>query len=121
MPRLISGPSVIEAAGTPPKRIGEYIGRVNSQDSALSIARMVSPKGWRAPGQRPEFTEYTLVLRGTLRIEHEGGTLDVSAGQAVGPQPREWVRYSMPEAGGAEDIAICLPAFSPATVHRDAE
>ncbi len=121
MPRLISAPTVVPPAGTPPKRIEEYVGRVNSGHSAFSIAHMVSPEGWREPGQRPEFEEVTLVLRGMMRVEYEGGTLDVPAGQAVVTAPGEWIRYSSPEAGGAEYIAVCLPAFSPDTVHRDPE
>ena len=119
MPRLIPQPSVIEAAGNKPKRIEEYAGRVNSGHSGISVARMVSPEGWEEPGQRPEFEEITVVLRGLLRVEHEGGALDVRQGQAVVAAPGEWVRYSSPEPGGAEYVAICLPAFSPATVHRD--
>jgi quercetin dioxygenase-like cupin family protein len=121
MPDLITGPTVIESAGNKPKRIEEYAGRVNSGHEGVSVARMVSPEGWREPGQRPEFEETTLVLKGTLRIEHEGGVLDVVAGQAVVSHPGEWVRYSSPEPGGAEYVAVCLPAFSPDTVHRDPE
>lgn len=119
MPRLIEQPTVIAAAGNKPKRIEEYAGRVNSGHEGVSVARMVSPEGWLEPGQRPEFEEITVVLKGTLRVEHEGGALDVRAGQAVVSAPGEWVRYSSPEPGGAEYVAICLPAFSPATVHRD--
>jgi mannose-6-phosphate isomerase-like protein (cupin superfamily) len=119
MPRLIESPSVIEAAGSPPKRIEEYAGRINSGHEGVSVARMVSPMGWSEPGQRPEFEEITVVLRGTLRVEHEGGHLDVAAGQAVVTLPGEWVCYSSPFEGGAEYIAVCLPAFSPNTVHRD--
>src|SRR6266850_2472418 len=119
MPRLIANPTVIQAAGHPPKRIEEYAGRVNSGHSGVSVARMVSPQGWSEPGQRPEFEEITVVLRGLLRVEHEGGALDVGSGQAVVTAPGEWVRYSSPLAGGAEYVAVCLPAFSPATVHRD--
>ena len=119
MPQLIIAPTVIQAAGNKPKRIEEYVGRVNSGHDAVSVARMVSPEGWVEPGQRPEFEEVTLVLRGMLRVEHEGGRLDVGAGQAVVTKPGEWVRYSTPEAGGAEYVAVCLPAFSPGTVHRD--
>jgi len=119
MPRLIASPSVIQAAGTRPKRIEEYAGRVNSGHSNVSVARMVSPAGWEEPGQRPEFEEVTVVLRGTLRVQHEGGTLDVAAGQAVVTHPGEWVRYSTPFDDGAEYIAVCSPAFSPDTVHRD--
>ena len=121
MPKLIAQPTVIEAAGHPPKRIEEYAGRVNSGHGSVSVARMVSPKGWQEPGQRPAFEEITLVLRGLIRVEHEGGALEVRAGQAVVTAPGEWVRYSSPEEGGAEYVAVCLPAFSPATVHRDAE
>jgi quercetin dioxygenase-like cupin family protein len=120
MPTLIAQPAVIEAAGNLPKRIEEYAGRVNSGHAAVSVARMVSPEGWEEPGQSPEFEEITVVLKGLLRVEHEGGVLDVRAGQAVVAHPGEWVRYSSPEAGGAEYIAVCLPAFSPHTVHRDA-
>ncbi len=122
MPRLIKSPAVIEAAGNKPKRIEEYAGRVNSGHTAASVARMVSPEGWVEPGQRPEFEEVTVVLAGMLRVEHEGGeALQVRAGQAVVTAPGEWVRYSTPELGGAEYVAVCLPAFSPETVHRDAE
>lgn len=119
MPILIERPAIVEAAGTKPKQIQEFAGRVNSGHGAVSVARMVSPAGWEEPGQRPEFEEITVVLRGTLRVEHEGGHLDVAAGQAVVAAPGEWVRYSSPTPGGAEYIAVCLPAFSPATVHRD--
>lgn len=119
MPTLIAGPSVIAAAGTKPKRIEEYAGRVNSGHAGVSVAKMTSPEGWLEPGQRPEFEEITVVLRGMLRVEHEGGALEVRAGQAVVCRPGEWVRYSTPEAGGAEYVAVCLPAFSPDTVHRD--
>jgi mannose-6-phosphate isomerase-like protein (cupin superfamily) len=119
MPRLIERPAVIAAAGNKPKVIEEYAGRVNSGHTAVSVARMLSPEGWVEPGQRPEFEEITLVLAGMLRVEHEQGTLDVRAGQSVVTQPGEWVRYSSPEPGGAQYVAICLPAFSPATVHRD--
>ena len=120
MPRLIERPSVIAAAGNKPKVIEEYAGRVNSNHATVSVARMISPEGWQEPGQRPDFEEVTVVLKGMLRVEHEGGTLDVRAGQAVVAAPGEWVRYSSPEPGGAEYVAVCLPAFSPATVHRDA-
>ena len=119
MPRLISQPAVVEAAGTKPKLIQEFAGRVSSDHAGVSVARMTSPSGWQEPGQRPEFEEITVVLRGLLRVEHAGGTLDVRAGQAVVTAPGEWVRYSTPEPEGAEYIAVCLPAFSPATVHRD--
>jgi mannose-6-phosphate isomerase-like protein (cupin superfamily) len=121
MPRLIESPTVVAAAGTKPKRIEEYAGRVNSGHSSVSVARMRSPEGWVEPGQRPEFEEITLVLAGMLRVEHEGGALDVRAGQAVVTAAGEWVRYSTPEHGGAEYVAVCLPAFSPDTVHRDPE
>lgn len=121
MPRLISAPTVIAAAGKKPKRIEEFVGRVNSGEIALSVALMKSPQGWIEPGQRPEFDEFTVVLRGLVRVEHETGTLDVRAGQAVATQRGEWVRYSTPEPEGAEYIAVCLPAFSPETVHRDPE
>jgi mannose-6-phosphate isomerase-like protein (cupin superfamily) len=120
MPRLIEAPTVVPAAGEPPKRIEEYVGRVNSGHSAFSVARMVSPQGWSEPGQRPEFEEVTLVLKGMIQVEHEGGALEVRAGQAVVTAPGEWVRYGSPEPGGAEYVAICLPAFAPGTVHRDA-
>jgi mannose-6-phosphate isomerase-like protein (cupin superfamily) len=119
MPRLIEAPAVIQAAGTKPKRIEEFVGRVNSGHSSVSVARMRSPGGWEEPGQRPAFEEITVVLRGRVRVEHEGGALDVSAGQAVVTAPGEWVRYSTPDAEGAEYVAVCLPAFSPDTVHRD--
>ena len=119
MPRLIATPTVIAAAGTRPKRIEEFVGRVNTGHAAVSVARMRSPEGWEEPGQRPDFEEVTVVLAGSLRVAHEGGTTDVSAGQAIVTAPGEWVRYSTPHPGGAEYVAICLPAFSPDTVHRD--
>jgi mannose-6-phosphate isomerase-like protein (cupin superfamily) len=119
MPRHIAAPTRIEAAGNKPKLIDEYVGRVNSHTEALSIAHMRSPGGWEEPRQRPQFTEYTVVLKGTLRVEHDGGAFEVQAGQAVIAEPGEWVRYSTPGAAGAEYIAVCLPAFSPATVHRE--
>ncbi len=121
MPTLISAPSVIQAAGHPPKRIEEYAGRVNSGHRSVSVARMQSPGGWTEPGQRPEFEEITVVLKGMLRVEHEQGVMDVHAGQAVVTHPGEWVRYSSPVADGAEYVAICLPAFSIETVNRDQE
>jgi len=121
MPRLIESPTIIKAAGTTPKRIEEYAGRVNSGHAGVSVARMVSPEGWVEPGQRPEFEEITVVLKGLLRVEHEAGALDVRAGQAVVTAAGEWIRYSTPDAEGAEYMAICLPAFSPDTVHRDEE
>ena len=119
MPRHIATPTRITAAGNKPKLIDEYVGRVNSGTSALSIAHMRSPSGWSEPRQRPEFAEYTVVLAGMLRVEHDGGTIDVHAGQAVIAEPGEGVRYSTPGADGAEYIAVCLPAFSPDTVHRE--
>ena len=119
MPKLIDAPAVVQAAGTKPKRIEEFAGRVNSGHAGVSVARMVSPEGWQEPGQQPDFEEITVVLRGTLRVEHRDGALDVRAGQAVVTAPGEWVRYSTPEAGGAEYVAVCLPAFSMETVHRD--
>ena len=119
MPTLISQPTRITAAGNKPKLIDEYIGRVNSKTSAASVAHMRSPQGWEEPGQKPEFDEFTVVLKGMLRVEHKSGTLDVDAGQAVIAHSGEWVRYSTPQDGGAEYIAVCLPAFSMDTVHRD--
>ena len=119
MPTLIAKPTRIVAAGNKPKDIDEYVGRVNSKTSALSVAHMRSPAGWVEPGQRPEFEEITVVLRGMLRVESESGSIDVRAGQAIVTAPGEWVRYSTPEAEGAEYVAVCLPAFSPLTVHRD--
>jgi hypothetical protein len=121
MPILIERPTIVAAAGSKPKRIEEYVGRASTGEEKLSVARMVSPGGWREPGQRPEFGEITVVLRGLLRVEHAHGVLDVRAGQAVVAAPTEWVRYSTPEPDGAEYIAVCLPAFSPTTVHRDPE
>ncbi len=121
MPRLIQSPTVINASGNKPKRIEEFVGHVNSGHASVSVARMVSPDGWIEPGQRPEFEEITVVLQGMLRVEHEGGELEVRAGQAVVVAAGEWVRYSSPETGGAEYVAVCLPAFSPQTVHRDPE
>jgi len=119
MPTLISQPTRIAAAGNKPKLIDEYIGRVNSKTSAASVAQMRSPSGWIEAGQTPEFDEFTIVLKGTLRVEHKEGVLDVSAGQAVIAHAGEWVRYSTPNEGGAEYIAVCLPAFSMERVHRD--
>ena len=121
MPTYIASPTRIEAAGNKPKLIDEYVGGVNSQTTAISIAHMRSPVGWIEAGQRPDFCEYTVVLRGMLRVEHQGGSLDVHVGQGVITHPGEWVRYSTPLADGAEYIAVCLPAFSPATVHRDSK
>jgi ethanolamine utilization protein EutQ (cupin superfamily) len=117
MPKWIESPSRVEAAGTKPKLIDEYVGRVNTGESRVSVAHMRSPAGWVEPGQRPDFDEYTVVLEGALRVEHEDGELEVAAGQAVLVPAGEWVRYSTPE--GASYIAVCLPAFSPDTVHRD--
>ena len=119
MPQLIEKPIRIEAAGNKPKLIDEYIGRVSSQTEAASIAHMRSPNGWIEPRQQPDFDEFTVVLKGTLRVEYEGGHMDVHAGQAVITRKGEWVRYSTPTPEGAEYIAVCLPAFSPDTVHRD--
>lgn len=119
MPILIAAPTRVEAAGNKPKLIDEYIGRVNSADERVSIAHMRSPQGWLEPGQKPEFEEFTVVLRGTLRVEYMGGAMDVRAGQAVIARSGEWVRYSTPGAEGAEYIAVCLPAFSMVAVHRD--
>ena len=119
MPELISAPIRVEAAGTPPKLIDEFVGRVNTGTESVSVARMRSPTGWSEPGQRPEFDEVTVVIAGMIRVEHEDGALDVREGQAVLTRAGEWIRYSTPEEGGAEYIAVCLPAFSPETVHRD--
>lgn len=119
MATLIPKPTIVQAAGNKPKIIEEYVGRVNSKTAAVSIARMKSPSGWLEPGQAPEFDEYTVVLRGTLRVTTKSGSIDVHAGQAVVAPKGEWVQYSTPGADGAEYVAICLPAFSPDTVHRD--
>lgn len=119
MPTLISSPARIQPAGNKPKIIDEYIGRVNSKTTGLSIAHMRSPAGWLEPGQTPQFDEYTIVLKGMLRVEHSGGAIEVGAGQAVIAHRGEWVRYSTPTDEGAEYIAVCLPAFAPETVHRD--
>jgi mannose-6-phosphate isomerase-like protein (cupin superfamily) len=119
VPKLISAPTRITAAGNKPKLIDEFIGRVNSGESRLSIAHMRSPGGWIEPGQTPEFDEFTVVLKGMLRVEYRGGALEVRPGQAIHTAAGEWIRYSTPEADGAEYIAVCLPAFSPNTVHRD--
>lgn len=119
MPHLIEAPTRVEAVGNRPKLIDEYVGRVNTDEDRLSIAHMRSPAGWIEPGQRPDFDEYTVVLRGTLRVDFEGGSFEVAAGRAVLVRGGEWVRYSSPHDDGAEYIAVCLPAFSPATVHRD--
>jgi mannose-6-phosphate isomerase-like protein (cupin superfamily) len=121
MPRLIERPTTIESAGNLPKRIDEYIGRVNSGDMDLSLAHMRSPAGWVEPGQTPEFREFTYVLRGLLRVETADGPIEVHAGQAIVTEPGEWVRYGTPGPEGAEYIAVCLPAFGPGSVHRDSE
>ncbi len=119
MPNLITKPSVVQAAGTKPKLIEEFVGRINTLSTDLSIARMKSPGGWVEPGQRPEFDEYTIVLNGLLRVATETETIDVRAGQAIAVRGGEWVQYSTPEPEGAEYVAVCLPAFSMDTVHRD--
>ena len=121
MARKIESPTKVAAVGEPPKTILEFVGGVNTGDSAVSIARMSSPEGWREPGQTPAFDEYTIVLSGTLVVETKGETLEIAAGQAVHTPKGEWIRYSTPHAGGAEYIAVCVPAFTPDTVHRDAE
>ena len=119
MTKKIESPTVVPAEGTEPKIIEEYVGRVNTGDAAVSIARMRSPQGWEEPAQTPEFDEYTLVLDGMLLVEHEGGRVEVRAGEAVHTRAGERVRYSTPEAGGAEYVAVCVPAFSPDTVNRE--
>ena len=119
MPTLIPQPTRIQSAGNKPKLIDEYVGRVNTKTSAASVAHMRSPQGWLEPGQTPEFSEFTIVLKGMLRVEHREGTLDVAAGQAVITHAGEWIRYSTPHQDGAEYIAVCLPAFSMESVHRD--
>ncbi len=119
MPTLIPQATRIQASGNKPKLIDEYIGRVNSKTDAVSVAHMHSPQGWIEPGQTPEFEEFTLVLKGTMRVRHNAGEMDVSAGQAVVAHRGEWVQYSTPHEGGAEYIAVCVPAFSMGTVHRD--
>jgi mannose-6-phosphate isomerase-like protein (cupin superfamily) len=121
MPTVISRPTTVASSGNLPKRIDEFVGRVNSGTTAVSIARMVSPPGWQEPGQRPEFDEYTVVLKGRLRVESEDGAVEVQAGQAIITHAGQWVRYSTPQPEGAEYIAVCLPAFSPQSVHRDEE
>jgi mannose-6-phosphate isomerase-like protein (cupin superfamily) len=121
MPQIIQQPTRIQAPGQPPKRIEEFIGLVNSQTTGVSIARMVSPSGWSEPGQTPDFDEFTVVLRGQLQVETHDGVLLINAGQAVIVGRGEWVRYSTPSVEGAEYVAVCLPAFSPQTVHRDAQ
>ena len=119
MPHHIAKPTRVEAAGVPPKTIEEFIGRVNSGTTAVSIARMRSPEGWSEPAQTPEFDEYTLVLHGMLRVTHKQGAINVREGEAIIAHRGEWVQYSSPEPGGAEYIAVCIPAFSPKTVHRE--
>ena len=119
MARLIEKPTIVQSAGNKPKRIEEFVGLVNSATPGVNVARMTSPTGWVEPGQTPQFDEFTLVLRGTLRVETHGGTLEVQAGQAVVAPRGEWVRYSTPHAEGAEYVAVCVPAFSPETVRRD--
>lgn len=120
MPTFIPGPKIVEAAGNKPSRIEEYVGRVNSGTASVSVARMVSPSGWVEPGQTPEFDEYTLVLKGTLHVKTHEGEINVGAGQAIITHGGEWIQYSTPGPDGAEYVAVCLPAFSPGTVHRDA-
>ena len=119
MPKLISSPTIIEAAGNKPKIIREFIGRVNSSTQKVSIARMSSPEGWEEPGQTPEFDEYTLVLKGMLRVATKESVFNVNAGQAIITYAGEWIKYSTPNSEGAEYVAVCLPAFSPETVHRE--
>ncbi len=119
MPMIINKPSIIEAAGNKPKIIEEYIGRVNSKTSSVSIAKMTSPEGWTEPGQKPEFDEYTIVLKGKINVKVDDKVYEVEAGQAIITHAGEWVQYSTPEPGGAEYVAVCLPAFSPDIVHRD--
>ena len=119
MPKLIAAPMTIAAAGNKPKRIKEFVGRMNTDTASVSVARMRSPEGWVEASQRPEFMEVTLVLRGLVRVEYEGGAMEVRAGQAVITAPGEWVRYSTPEPGGADYVAVCVPAFAPETVHRN--
>jgi len=119
MPTLISQPTRITAAGNKPKLIDEFVGRVNTKTRQVSVAHMRSPQGWEEPGQTPEFDEFTIVLKGMVRVHHKDGVLEVKAGQAVVAHGGEWIRYSTPEEGGAEYIAVCVPAFSMETVHRD--
>jgi ethanolamine utilization protein EutQ (cupin superfamily) len=120
MPTFITRPKIVEAVGNKPKRIEEYVGRANSGTASVSVARMVSPSGWVEPGQTPEFDEYTLVLKGMLHVKTREGEIDVGAGQAIITHGGEWIQYSTPGPDGAEYVAVCLPAFSPGTVHRDA-
>lgn len=119
MPTHIPSPTVVAAAGTPPKRIEEFIGLINSGTAGVSVARMKSPAGWVEPAQRPNFDEYTVVLAGTLKVEHDGGALEVNAGEALIVRAGERVRYGSPHAGGAQYIAVCLPAFTPEAAHRE--
>ena len=119
MPQKIKSPSVVTAAGNKPKKIEEFIGRVNSKTESVSVARMTSPSGWVEPGQKPEFDEYTVVLKGMLKVKTENETLEINAGEAIIARKGEWIQYSTPRPEGAEYIAVCLPAFSPDTVHRD--
>jgi ethanolamine utilization protein EutQ (cupin superfamily) len=121
MAALVPAPSVIDAAGEPPKKISEFVGRIATESADVSIAIMESPSGWSEPGQRPDFDEYSVVLEGELRVENEEGELSVAAGQAVHASAHEWVRYSTPGAAGARYVSVCVPAFTPATVHRDPE
>ncbi len=121
MPKLIEEPTVIKPAGNKPKRIEEYAGRVATGNDLVSVAKMLSLEGWSEPGQRPDFMEITVVLKGMLRVEHEDGVIDVLPGQSITCQPQEWIRYSTPEPDGSEYVAVCVAAFSPDTVHRDAE
>jgi mannose-6-phosphate isomerase-like protein (cupin superfamily) len=121
MAQLITSPAIVKAVGSKPKEIREFIGRVNSSTSELSIAQMVSPEGWVEPGQTPEFNEYSIVLSGVLQVETREKIFRVEAGQTIIVSKGEWVRYSTPEKGGAQYIAVCLPAFSPESVHRDSE
>ena len=119
MPKLIDKPALTRAAGNAPKQIEEFVGRINSGHQSVSIARMISPFGWKEPGQRPDFQEITVVLKGMLQVEHKSGVLQVRAGQTIVTEPGEWVRYSTPDPAGAEYIAVCLPAFSLESVHRE--
>ncbi len=119
VPKVFKSPSIVKAAGNRPKIIEEFIGKVNSENDDVSIARMRSPAGWEEPGQTPDFAEYTLVLSGTVRVNTKQGTVDISAGEAVMVEAGEWVRYSTPATTGAEYVSVCIPAFSAATVHRD--
>jgi len=121
MVKKIAGPRIVKAAGNKPKQIEEYIGRANSDNKEISIARMISPRGWVEPGQKPEFDEYTVVLKGTLRIKLIDREIEVKAGEAIIVEKNEWIQYSTPYEGGAEYMAVCLPAFSPDAVHRDPE